>query len=224
MSVDFESVVRRARAGDGSAFTRIVEELQDIAVCYAVSLVGDFSLAEEVAQEAFLKAFLDLRSLKEPKAFLTWFRQIVLTRSSRMTRRKRLSTVALEVATQLESGDPSADDLVNSNRLRAAVRDAIQTLPQSEAAAVTLYYISDYSYREIASFLDVPVSTVKSRLHSARGRLRDRLGSELQDDLRESRPSRNEFFRGKVAEALRRATLADPDGNVFALVEGPNRL
>ena len=217
--VSLESLVRRAQAGETSAFTLIVEELQDIAVGYAVSLVGDFWLAEEIAQEAFLRAFLDIKSLREPRAFRSWFRRIVLVRCNRSTRRKRLSIVALEGAEELESSDPSVDELVNSNRVRAAVSEAIRTLPESEAAAVTLHYISDYSYREVANFLDLPVSTVRSRLYTARGRLRERLRKELAEDLRESRPSRNKAFRGKVAEAVRRATLSDLDGNVFAFVE-----
>ena len=57
---DLEAIIARARAGDTAAFTVIVEKLQDMAVGYAVSLVGDFWLAEEIAQEAFLRAFLDL--------------------------------------------------------------------------------------------------------------------------------------------------------------------
>ena len=190
-----------------------------MAVGYAVSLVGDFWLAEEIAQEAFLRAFLDLKSLKEPRASRSWFRRIVLVRCNKSTRRKRLSIVALEAATELESSDSSAYEVANSNRVRATVSEAIQALPESEAAAVTLHYISDYSYREIANFLDVPVSTVKSRLYTARVRLRERLRKELEEDLRESRPSRNKGFRGKVTEAVRRATLADPDGNLFTLAE-----
>ena len=142
-------------------------------------------------------------------------------RCNRSTRRKHLSTVALEAAEELESGDPSADEVFNSNRVRATVSEAIQTLPESEATAVTLHYISDYSYREIANFLDVPLSTVRSRLYTARGRLRERLRTELEEDLRESRPSRSKGFGGKVAEAVRRATLADLDGNLFALAERP---
>ena len=127
---DLEAIIARARAGDTAAFTVIVEKLQDMAVGYAVSLVGDFWLAEEIAQEAFLRAFLDLKSLKEPRAFRSWFRRIVLVRCNRSTRRKHLSTVALEAAEELESGDPSADEVFNSNRVRATVSEAIQTLPE----------------------------------------------------------------------------------------------
>ncbi len=214
-----ESLVERARSGDAAAFTLVVEKLQDMAVGYAVSLVGDIWLAEEVAQEAFLRAYLDLHTLNEPRAFRSWFRQIVLVRCNRSTRRKRLSIVTLESAQEAESGDPSPDEVANSNRVRAAVNEAIQTLPEGEAAAVTLHYISDYSYREIATFLEVPVSTVKSRLYTARGRLREQLRELFEEELRESRPSRSETFLGKVVDAVRRATLADPEGNVFMLVE-----
>ena len=217
--ISLESLVERAQAGDTSAFSLIVEKLQDLAVGYAVSLVGDLMLAEEIAQEAFLRTFLDLDSLREPKAFRSWFRRIVQVRSSRWTRRKRLSTVSLESAAELESPNPSSDDVVDSHELRVAVTEAIQALPEREATAITLHYISDYSYREIASFLDVPVSTVKSRLYTARGRLRERLREEVKRDLRESWPSRSKAFIRRVAEVIRRATLADPDSNLFTLAE-----
>ncbi len=115
-----ESLVRRAQAGDTSAFTLIVEKLQDMAVGYAVSLVGDFWLAEEIAQEAFLRAFLDLKSLKEPKAFRSWFRRIVLVRCNRTTRRKRLSIVPLEAAKEVESSDPSAEVAVSEEEQATA--------------------------------------------------------------------------------------------------------
>lgn len=212
-------LVERAKGGDADAFTQIVQNLQDMAVGYAVALVGDYWLAEEIAQEAFLRAFLDLETLREPRAFRSWFRRIILTRCNRTTRRKRLSVVPLEEASQVESGEPTADDLANSKRVQNSILEAVKTLPEAEVMAVTLRYGSDYSYREIADFLDVPVSTVKSRLFAARRRLRDRLSDELAEDLTEWRPSRSEDFQGKTEAAVKEATVADPDGNRIRLVE-----
>ena len=97
-SADLESLVERAQAGDDSAFGSIVEAMQDMAVGYALSLLGDAWLAEEIAQEAFLRAYLDLGTLREPRAFRSWLRRIILTRCNRSTRRKQLSVVALEEA------------------------------------------------------------------------------------------------------------------------------
>lgn len=201
------------------AFTRIVEDLQDMAVGYAMSLLGDYWLAEEIAQEAFLRAYLDLKTLDEPRAFRSWFRRIILTRCNRTTRRKQLSTVTLEEASEIESGAPTADEFVDLSRIRRTVLEAVQALPEGEAAAIVLRYGSDYSYLEIARFLDVPVSTVKSRLFSARGHLRERLGGELAEDLRQWRPSQDDRFRQKLDTAVRKAIVADPDGNLIMLTE-----
>ncbi|NIR02616.1 MAG: RNA polymerase subunit sigma-24, partial [Gemmatimonadales bacterium] len=66
---------------------------QDMAVGYAYSILGDFHLAEDAAQEAFVQAYLDLRKLRVPQAFPSWLRRIVFKQCDRFTRRKRVHTV-----------------------------------------------------------------------------------------------------------------------------------
>ncbi len=190
-----------------------------MAVGYAYSKVRDMGVAEEVAQESFLRAFLDLHTLREPRAFPAWFRKIILVRCNRVTRRKRLLTVGLEAATTLASTDPSPEEVSETNRLRGAVSEAIGVLPDSEATAVTLHYIGEYSYREVANFLEIPVSTVKSRLYSARQRMRGPLLTILEKGLGSARPSRNQRFGGRVDDLVRKAMLVDVEGNTFTLVE-----
>ena len=214
-----ESLVVDAQKGDVEAFASIVDRFQDMAVGYAYSKVGDLSIAEEVAQESFLRVFLDLRSLRKPRAFPAWFRKIVLVRCNRVTRRKHLPTVGLEAAAGTPSPDPSPDEATDTNYLRERIFEAISGLPDGEATAVTLHYIGEYSYREVADFLDIPVSTVKSRLHSARQRLRESVLTLLVRGLLETRPSRDQAFRRRVDARVRKAMLLDPEGNTVVLVE-----
>ena len=87
--------------------------------------------------------------------------------------------------------------------------DAVHQLPQHERSAMTLFYIGGYSMEEVATFLEVPVSTVKGRLHSARERLRTMLLDTVADDLRARRPSRNESFATTVVDLLKAARDGD---------------
>ena len=194
-----------------------------MAVGYAYAILGDLGLAEDAAQEAFLRAYLDLRRLRNAAAFPAWFRRIVLMRCNRMTRRKKLTTVPLESASYVASTDVSPDETLASKDLRDDVSEALRTLPQAESMALVLHYLRGYSYREVAEFLDVPISTVKSRLHSARRRLREPPLRVVQDTVWDRRPSRDGRFSGKVRDSIRRATLADTEGNVFTLIERPSR-
>ena len=215
-----EALVRDAQKGEPEAFASIVDRFQDMAVGYTYSRVSDLGLAKEVAQESFLRAFLDLHSLRDSRAFPAWFRRIVLMRCNRVMRRKRLQTVGIEAAERTASPDPSPEEVTDRNCLREGIAEAVGALPEGEATAVTLHYISEHSYREVADFLDIPISTVKSRLHTARKRLRRPLLTLLKDDLGEARSSRDHSFSRRVNELVRQATLVDPEDNTFTLVEG----
>lgn len=104
---DWRDSVAQAREGSLEAFDLVVRRFKDMAVAYAYSLLGDFHLAEDAAQEAFIQAYLDLGSLRVPQAFPSWFRQIVFKHCDRLTRRKRLPTTPLDE----EQGLPApADD------------------------------------------------------------------------------------------------------------------
>lgn len=217
--LSLESLVAQAQRGDVEAFTSLVTRLQDMAVGYAFSLVRDFGVAEDVAQEAFLDAFLRLTMLREPKAFPAWLRRIVRTRAIRMTRRRSPIAVTLEAARPSEDVEPTLDEQISLRELQRSVAEAINKLAEPQAIALSLHYMGGYSYKEIANFLEVPLSTVKSRIHAARSRLREPLQRVLREDLWGSRPSKDMEFSARVTEAVRKAVLADAEGNVFIITE-----
>ena len=101
---------RAARAEKREAFGAIVRRFQDFAFACAYAVLGDFHLAEDAAQEAFLAAWRNLDQLREPAAFPGWLKRIVLSQCSRLTRGKQLATVVLETIAELPSNgaDPSA--------------------------------------------------------------------------------------------------------------------
>jgi len=101
---ELNTLVEQAQVGDLGAYSALVRRFQDMAVGYAHALLGDFHLAEDAAQEAFIQAYLDLSRLKEPAAFPGWFRRIVFKHCDRITRRKRVPVVALEAVGEMDSG------------------------------------------------------------------------------------------------------------------------
>ena len=214
-----EQIVNRARDGEADAFGVLVRRFQDMAVGYGYSILHDFQLAEDAAQEAFFEAYRTLPRLREPAAFAGWFRRIVFKQCDRITRRRVIATVPLETA-----ADPIQESAVEAEHERKAeVFEAVRQLPEHERSAMTLFYIGGYSMEEVATFLEVPVSTVKGRLHSARERLRSMLLDTVADDLRARRPSRNESFATTVVDLLKAARAGDIE-RVKTLLKADPRL
>jgi DNA-directed RNA polymerase specialized sigma24 family protein len=100
-----KSLVIQAQGGDLDAYGTIVQRFQNMAVGYAYSILGDFHLAEDASQEAFIEAYRALSKLREPAAFPGWFRPIVRKYRDRLTRGVRLETVPLEAAVEMPSAE-----------------------------------------------------------------------------------------------------------------------
>jgi len=169
------SLINKARSGDLEAFGELVRRFQDMAYGCAYAVLGDFHLAEDVAQEAFLEAYRGLSSMSQPKAFPGWLRRIVLRCCSRLTRRKNLPTAPIEAAENVPGGEPDPAIVAEKADMKDKVIAAIKALPDNERMVTTLFYINGYSQNDIARFLEVPVTTVKNRLHASRKQLKERM-------------------------------------------------
>ena len=191
-------LVIAAQAGDLDAFNKIVVRFQDMAYATAYAVLGDFHLAQDAAQEAFIDAYLSLSKLREPAAFPGWFRKVVFKHSDRLIRRKRVSTTPIESAHNMAAMGVDPATAAEVNHLRVVVRDAITALPEDQRLVTTLFYMTGYSQKEIAVFLEVPVSTVKKRLFTARKRLYERMETIMTEYLQENRPSHTDEFSKTV--------------------------
>ena len=199
---ELNALVIRAQDGDLEAYGTVVRRLQDMAVGYAHSILGDFHLAQDAAQDAFVRAFLDLPQLRESAAFIAWFRRILFKHCDRFTRSTRVSTVPLGDLPNLASGAPDPAETAEAKEMRDRVDRAIRALPEHERTVTTLFYINGYNQNEVGEFLGIPAKTVKSRLHSARGRLREGMVDMAKEHLRKRRPSRDERFAVQVIDDL----------------------
>lgn len=118
------------------AFCELVRIFQDMAYACAYAVLGDFSLAEDAAQEAFISAWQKLSQLRQPEAFPGWFRRIVLTECNRLTRGKRLRTMLLDEAVNLPAAHAHPQRAIERDELTKAVFMAIKKLPVNERMVV----------------------------------------------------------------------------------------
>ena len=217
----FATVVSEIQAGDQERFSELVTSFQDMAVGYAYSILGDFHLAEDAAQEAFFDAYRHLGGLREPLAFPSWLRRIVFKHCDRRTRRPAPPMLSFEEAGDPGSPNPSPADVAERNEMRDRLVGALGLLPEKQRAVLVLHYLSGHSLAELSRFLNVPVGTVKKRLHDGRDKLRDILTDEVTDGLRRRRPSRDSSFAEGVVEILRAARTGDAERVKSLLLRNP---
>jgi RNA polymerase sigma factor (sigma-70 family) len=178
--------VTLAREGDRDAFSRVVAAFRDTAVATAYGWLGDREAALDATQEAFADAYRLLGRLVQPAAFPGWLRRIIIKHCDRITRRRALLTTPLvEAPAVVDSRDPSEDV---GDALRAeSLRRAVDALDPSERIVVALHYVADMSQPSIASYLELPLTTVEHRVRAARRKLREVL--TMNEPLAELRPS-----------------------------------
>ena len=184
------------------AFCELVGMFQDMAYACAYAVLGDFYLAEDAAQEAFISAWQKISQLHQPEAFPGWFRRIVLTECNRLTRGKRLPTILLDDGVNVAAAHTDSQKAVERDQLSRAVFTAIKKLPVNERIVVVLFYVEEHSQSDISMFLEVPLTTVAKRLYSARIRLRGILVDRFKTDLTAHCPSRNKTFAQKVKAGI----------------------
>lgn len=208
-SDDLAELVRAAQGGDDPAFAHLVERAQRLAVGLAVGWLGDVELAREVAQEAFLDAHLHLRDLRDPTAFVPWFRRVVAKHCGRLTRRVALRRSSLADAELVADDAPVPEEAVERREEARIARAALERLPARERVVVALQYLGGYRQPEIARLLDLPLTMVKKRAHDARARLREEL-TMVETRLTEEGTSGLEKFPDqiKLFLAVRRGDAA----------------
>jgi RNA polymerase sigma-70 factor (ECF subfamily) len=201
---DLAIVVRRAQAGDREAFGELVEQFQPTVYAIALRRLGNPSDALETTQEIFLHVLQRIRQLREPERFAGWLRQVAVRMAiNRATRRLAPCTVesnVLEGAS--ESGDEPLDQLISRERAER-LWEALGRLKSLDREALDAFYIRGHSLIEIAELLDVPLGTVKRRLHTARRRLKQVLEESVSDA--------REWTDGRMSDS-------DDDGEALELI------
>jgi RNA polymerase sigma-70 factor, ECF subfamily len=170
------AAVDRARRGDLDAFDGLVRKYQDRLVGYLRSLIGNAADAEDLAQDAFIRAYRGLARFGGRSLFRTWLYQIA-TNVARTHHARRPAAIDAGAASLAGRDEPAAPvDLESQIVLRDRIDRALAALPADLREAVVLRDVEGLDYRDIAELMDVPLGTVESRIFRGRQRLRAALG------------------------------------------------
>jgi RNA polymerase sigma-70 factor (ECF subfamily) len=174
--------LRSARGGDDEAFERLVEAYQVPVFNLCYRMLGDAGLAEDAAQETFLRAYRNLTAFDPRRPFRTWVLSIAAHHAIDQMRKRRVPTMPLEDALdEAAPRDPAPgpEAALVSREGAEDVQGLLARLHPSDRAAVVLRYWYDLSYEDMAGALQTSVSGVKSRLHRARKQLASLAGQPL---------------------------------------------
>ncbi|WP_084964785.1 RNA polymerase sigma factor [Thermoactinospora rubra] len=178
--MDDDEAIARSLAGDLSAYETLVARYSALAHRTA-AMLGAGDEAEDVVQEAFVKAYRHLASFRRDSPFRPWLLRIVANETHNLTRsRGRRSELAVRIGAQtpVTAPDDPEGTAVASDR-RARLLAAVRNLPDRERDAVVCRYFLQLSEAETAQVLDCPVGSVKSRTHRGLARLREEVGRDL---------------------------------------------
>jgi len=183
-------VITRARCGDKLALRELVDQHKDRLFAFIWRMTRNHHDAEEVCQDAFLKAFASLDSFRVEFRFSTWLFTIGYRMCLNRMRRKKAINGDIDFASMpLQSHESPSDSIESAEaaQLRSDVWSAVDQLSPPQRASVLLFYRQSMSCQEISRILELPVATVKSHLHRARLRLRNMLESTSEKDLQQFR-------------------------------------
>jgi len=192
-----ETLIEECRNGNRQAFGELVTKYQSLVYGLCYSMVGNFADAQDLSQEIFLKAFVNLYQLREPSKFGRWLNRLANNMCKMWLRKNRQRFVSIESLNQeqlISQQNDMREHEVES--MHDSLQKAINSLSHKNRLAFVLYYMNGKSCKEVSEFLGVSVDVVKSRLSQARKHLRKELITMMQEKLeREKLP---EDFKGKI--------------------------
>ena len=179
-------LVVRAQAGDSGAFGELVRQYRGLVFAVCFQQTGSFADSEELTQEVFLAAHRGLASLREPDKMAAWLQGIARNLSGMHRRRPGLDLVALPDQEAAVGGAPSP---MRSLELQNLLHAALRGVTERSREVLALHYLGGYSYQEIGVLCNLPLRTVRSRLHEGRAQLKSRLLESVAELCRCSRDS-----------------------------------
>jgi RNA polymerase sigma-70 factor (ECF subfamily) len=191
-AVTDQQLVARVQKGDSRAFDLLVLKYQHKIFGLISRYVRDADEVQDVAQEAFIKAYKALPNFRGDSAFYTWLYRIAINTAKNYlvsrSRRPPGSDIELEDAEYLEGGGglheiENPENALFGAELKAVVEGAISALPEDLRTAITLREFEGLSYEDIADIMDCPIGTVRSRIFRAREAIDVLVGEQLHGEV-----------------------------------------
>lgn len=173
---DDSKLIDKALKGDREAFGALVYRYQDRLYASMIQVTGSNEEAEDVVQDAFVRAFVKLHTFQQNSQFFTWLYRIAFNSALSRKRRKR-PVVSIEQAREtggmepVDSVDAPDEEMLRSERI-SSVRVALQKLSEDHRVILVLREMQNCAYEDIAQILDISIGTVRSRISRARTALR----------------------------------------------------
>jgi RNA polymerase sigma-70 factor, ECF subfamily len=186
-----QALVERVQNGDKRAFDLLVRKYQHKIISVTTRYVSDWSEAQDVAQEAFIRAYRAIGAFRGDSAFYTWIYKIAINTAKNYLvskgRRPPIGDIAIEDAVQLEGASQLRDRATPERELlrqeiERTVFSTVEELPEELRTAITLREVDGLSYDEIAESMNCPIGTVRSRIFRAREAIDERLRPLLSSD------------------------------------------
>jgi RNA polymerase sigma-70 factor (ECF subfamily) len=190
-------LIKLCLEGDKEAFGFLVKKYQNAVYNLCYHIIGNFADAEDLAQDTFVKAYLDLAKIREPSKFVGWLYRIAINICKMWLRAKKaVSIIPFEDIIQNED-DTSPDKLVEVEETNNSIRKALEVLSEMDRTVVLLYYIVDLKCDEIAYSLNLSLPAVKNRLLRARRQLKKELIPMMESSF-----GRHEVDKGFTEKVL----------------------
>jgi RNA polymerase sigma-70 factor (ECF subfamily) len=163
-------LIGEAKRGGKEAFAQLLTQYKDRVYRHAFGMLGERMEAEDITQEAFIKAYYSLARLESEYAFSSWMMQIVSNLC-----KDRLKKCEKERTLRSESIEEVTIQGVEDKNLGLGIQEAMTTLSPEHREVILLHDVQGYRYEEIAAIVGIPLGTVKSRLNMARLALRNEM-------------------------------------------------
>ena len=186
-------LVRRAQADDDRAFGELVSRYESKVFSLALKMLRNPEDAEDVLQDTFLRAYRGIKSFHGASTFSTWIYRITANSALMRLRKKQLPIVSIEDQEEKETPvnvvdwTPGPVEQLLSSELQQVMGEAIEALPPEFRQVFILRDVEELSNTEVAEILDLSVAAVKSRLHRARLKVRNRLAPYFSENNRMGR-------------------------------------
>jgi len=181
------SLVRRVKKGDYQAFDLLVLKYQSRIIATAFKYVKERQLAEDIAQEAFIKSYKSIDSFREESSFYTWvYRITVNTAKNYLVSSKRKNEVMISDLSENDYFYPekinvdSPQEILKASELRDLILEALSSLGEETRTALSLREFDGLSYEQIAEIVKCPVGTVRSRIFRGREMIEDVIGKHME--------------------------------------------
>ena len=180
--MDEKEIIKNIQQGNVQAFSILVDRHKNMVYSLVLKMIGNVEDAEEVAQDAFVKAFKSIKQFKGQSKFSTWLYKITYFTAINYLRKHKMLTAPIDMST-FSNNDKSAIEQLNQDDQKRYIKKALEYLKPIEKTLITLFYIDEFSNKEIEKITGLSQNNIKVSLMRTRKKLFGIMNKMLNDEL-----------------------------------------